>query len=189
MPNSKPPSVAEFNQAVDVIKSGGVIAYPTEAVFGLGCDPLNETALKKILQLKQRAENKGFIIIAANFQQIEPYILPLTSAQKDRVMSTWPGPFTWLIPAAKHLSKFLTQNQMIAIRITNHPIAKTLCEKSQQAIVSTSANISGKAPLKTTHDIKTLFHDKLDYILPGEVGGLSQPTPIRDLTTLHWIRR
>lgn len=171
------------------LKKGGIIAYPTEAVFGLGCDPQNQTALIRLLTLKQRNWQKGLILIAAQVNQLEPYIEPLTPALEQQVFASWPGPVTWLLPAKKTVSHWLrgTSNK-IAVRITAHPVAAALCQHWQGALVSTSANISQRPPARTALQVRKTFSTQIDYILPGQVGGLAQPTSIRDALTHQIIR-
>lgn len=174
----------KLNLAAHFIRHGGIVAYPTEAVYGLGCDPFNANAVLNLLALKQRPVDKGLILIAAGFAQIEPFIVPLTTAQKQRLKKTWPGPTTWLIPASPSVPKWITgKHNSIALRITAHPMARALCQKVGHAIVSTSANLSQHAPAKTSLTIRRYFHNDLDYILTGPLGGLDKPTAIKDLIT------
>lgn len=171
------------------LKRGGIIAYPTEAVFGLGCDPQNETALVRLLALKRRTWQKGLILIAAQFSQLEPYLEPLTPEVEQRIFASWPGPVTWLLPAKKTVSHWLRgTSQKIAVRITAHPLAAALCQHWQGALVSTSANISQCPPARTALRVRKTFSTQIDYILPGQVGGLAQPTSIRDALTNQIIR-
>src|SRR3990167_4516311 len=128
-----------------VLQQQGVIAYPTEAVYGLGCDPFSELAVKKILKLKKRDINKGLILIASNWKQIENLIQPIPDEKLSQVMQTWPGPVTWLFPASDEVPRWISgAHSTIALRITAHPIAKALCEKWNGPIVSTSANKEGE---------------------------------------------
>jgi len=85
--------------AARIIRQSGIVAYPTEGVFGLGCDPLQAAAVERLLKLKERSWRKGLILIAADFSQLQSYLLPLTAALQARVEATWPGAVTWLLPA------------------------------------------------------------------------------------------
>ncbi|WP_455210782.1 L-threonylcarbamoyladenylate synthase [Kaarinaea lacus] len=175
--------------AARCILQGGIVAYPTEAVYGLGCDPLNAGAVLRLLALKQRSVDKGVILIAADYSQIEPFIMPLTASQRQLLNNTWPGPVTWLLPAQTSVPQWITgKHERIAIRITAHPLAKALCETVGQAIVSTSCNISQQPPAKTPLTIRRYFHNTLDYILTGPLGGLDKPTIIKDLITGSTVR-
>lgn len=175
--------------AIQQLQAGGVIAYPTEAVFGLGCDPTNRTAVQQILTLKRRNPNKGLILIASQWQQLEPYVKPLTDTQLQTLFATWPGPVTWVVPAAEHVSPLLRgEHQTIAIRITAHPIASALCAEFGSALISTSANRDGLTPCKTAAEVQAEFGQESVYIVEGTTGGANKPTEIRDLITQQIIR-
>jgi L-threonylcarbamoyladenylate synthase len=179
----------KLNLAARYIRQGGIVAYPTEAVYGLGCDPLNADAVLRLLALKQRSMDKGIILIASTIKQIEPFILPLTTQHKQLLDKTWPGPITWLLPAQPSAPQWITgKHDQIALRVIAHPLAKALCETVGHAIVSTSANISQRPPAKTPLAIRRYFHNALDYILTGPLGNLDKPTEIRDLITGDSIR-
>ena len=175
--------------AARYIQQGGVVAYPTEAVYGLGCDPLNGDAVLRLLTLKQRSVDKGVILMAASFTQIESFIAPITEQQRQLLHNTWPGPTTWLLPVQQWVPQWITgKHERIAIRITAHPLANALCETVGHAIVSTSANISQQPPAKTPITIRRYFKNELDYILTGPLGGLDKPSEIRDLITGDRLR-
>lgn len=175
--------------AAEVIKRGGVIAYPTEAVYGLGCDPRNADAVQRLLQLKQRKTEKGLILIASSFEQIEPLIKPLDKKIRSRLDKSWPGPVTWLLPAHPEAPKWITgAHKKIAIRITAHPQASALCEALEGPIVSTSANCHMQQAARTAMQVRRIFTNQLDYILPGNVGNQNNPTEIRDAETNQLIR-
>ena len=173
-----------LRQAAHIIHRGGVIAYPTEAVFGLGCDPLNPEAVFRLLDIKQRPAEKGLILIAANLDQLAPFIAPLSEADLKRLQATWPGPNTWLLPARPETPHWLRGNhETIAVRVTAHPIASALCRVANQAIISTSANLAGHRPALNMLGVQRQFHNQLDMILNGPLGKESKPTAIRDLST------
>jgi L-threonylcarbamoyladenylate synthase len=178
-----------YQQAAKILKTGGIISYPTEAVFGLGCDPFNKNAVLKLLQLKQRSIAKGLILIAANWEQIKNLTLPIDEKSLAKIFQTWPGPCTWIFPANEKCPKWITgKYTSVALRITNHPIAKTICEEFAGPIVSTSANIEGSAPARTVEEVQQQFAAGIDLIVPGAVGNLQQPTIIRDALTNETIR-
>ncbi len=182
----------QLNQAVQVLQQGEVIAYPTEAVYGLGCDPTNISAIKKILELKNRKKEKGLILVAANFDQLKPYILPLEENIEKKLRVSWKnqnGAVTWLVPAKKNVSNYLKgQFDTLAVRVSNHPIVKNLCEKFDGAIISTSANISTQEAARTSGQVKQTFGSKIDFILDGETEINAQPSEIRDALTDEIIR-
>lgn len=181
-------SSIKIRLAVQKIKTGGIIAYPTEAVYGLGCDPLNEQAVLNLLALKKRDINKGLILIASSLTQLEPY-LQLNDEIRSRVQTTWPKPVTWLIPAQTWVPQWLTgQHSSLAVRITVHPIAKLLCEKANEPLVSTSANTSSKAAATKSWQIAHYLNDSKLFIVPGKIGCLKQATPIYDILNHQQIR-
>lgn len=178
-----------ISQAVKTLQSGGIIAYPTEGVFGLGCDPFNEAAVSKLLTIKQRPIEKGLILIAANWSQMEALIEPIPDAARTRVETSWPGPVTWVFPASQLVPTWIRgSHPSIALRITNHHIAHNLCQAFGKPIVSTSANLSGQSPTRDTKTTEQRFSTLIDYTLPGNIGALSGPTPILDALTGQCIR-
>jgi len=179
----------QLRQARQVVQAGGVIAYPTEAVFGLGCDPWNTDAISRLLTLKRRSPSKGLILIAAALDQLELFLAPMSRAVWQRVLPTWPGPVTWLLPARPSVPKVLTGGRdQLAVRITAHTQAAQLCLACGTALVSTSANRSGRPPARTTHELRLRLGKEVDFVLPGLVGGLDKPTEIRDGLTGAIIR-
>ncbi|MCK5663242.1 MAG: Sua5/YciO/YrdC/YwlC family protein [Thiotrichaceae bacterium] len=178
-----------FKQATHHLKDGDIIAYPTEAVYGLGCDPFNEKAVLRLLQLKQRPWQKGLILIAANYRQLAPFLMPLTPLLEDRVFAKWPGAVTWLLQAKQTVPHYLRgQSSKIAVRVTAHPQTRELCRSWGSALVSTSANLSGKRAAKTAFEVQRIFAQNIDYIMPGKVGGRLRPSEIRDALTNHLLR-
>lgn len=175
--------------ACHVLRHGGVVAYPTEAVYGLGCDPQSSEAVEKLLRLKRRPLAKGLILVAGSLAQLTPYIAPLTDEIAARVVPTWPGPFTWLLPAAATTAPWLRgEHATIAVRISDHPIVSALCNAFGGALVSTSANIAGRPPARDALAVRRVFGTGVDYILHGPLGGLERPTSIRDACTGRVLR-
>ncbi len=169
-----------------VLQQGGVIAYPTEAVFGLGCDPLNETAVMRLLSLKKRPIDKGLILIADDFSQVAHFLQPLNQQQKKHTQAS---ETTWIFPAKKEAPQWITgQFNSIAIRISKHPAVKQLCQSFGSALISTSANLSGLEPAKTSEAVIAQFDQLLDGVLDNKVGELSKPTEIRDSLSGNTIR-
>ena len=175
--------------AARVVGAGGVIAYPTEAVYGLGCDPRHEPAVRRLLHIKQRPASKGLILIASDFGQLAPWLQPLQPEQHALLDSTWPGPYTWLIPAQPTVPRWLRGcHETLAVRVTAHPLAAALCRLCGHPLVSTSANRGGHPPARAALAVRHQLGLMLDYVLPGPTGGASQPTSIRDLRSRHWVR-
>lgn len=173
-----------LRQAVRCLDAGGVIAYPTEAVFGLGCDPLNPQAVSRLLALKQRDVAKGLILIAADLAQLSPYIEPPTADIQARLDASWPGPVTWLLKPRPHVPQWLTgAHHTIAVRVSAHPVANALCQTFGRALVSTSANPSHHPPARNSLTLRRYFHQQIDFIVPGKLGAQAKPTVIRDART------
>ena len=188
-PSHPGPSPLTVAEAARRLREGEVLAYPTESVFGLGCNPADEQALTKLLSLKRREPGKGLILIAFEYAQIEPYLAPLSQARTDTMLASWPGPVTWLAPARAGISRLLRgEHDSIAVRVTAHPIASALCREAQMAIVSTSANRSGQPPAKTADAVRAAFGDSVSCIVEGSVGGAVSPTEIRDLISGQLVR-
>ncbi len=177
-----------YRHAARILHAGGVIAYPTEAVFGLGCDPLDHDAFERLLEIKGRALDKGVILIAADIEQLLPYLAPGWQPDSD-VVQTWPGPVTWIIPAHPDCPVWLTGGRpTIAVRVTAHKPTANLCDAFGGAIVSTSANRSGHPPIRSTLRLQTLLGPEIDYLLHAPLGGASSPSEIRDSRTGQVVR-
>ncbi len=175
--------------AADWIRAGGVIAYPTEAVFGLGCDPADPLAVSRLLAIKQRSPDKGLILVAACWSQLQPWVQPLPTSLEQRLQQSWPGPVTWLVPAAASCPRWLTgAHPTLAVRVSAHPLVRALCTIWGGALVSTSANRSHQRPARSVLEVQLRFASSIDYILPGPLGGRQQPTTIRDLVSGRIVR-
>lgn len=169
--------------------SGGVIAYPTEAVWGLGCDPYQQQAVERILTLKGRAQKKGLILVAANIEQFSPFLTHATASQRKAMMATWPGPNTWLVPVNDACPVWISgQFDSVALRVSAHPVVAGLCEAFNGPIVSTSANPQGMAPAVNAMQARRYFHGALEGFAPGMVNPNAKPSTIRDLLTSRVIR-
>ncbi len=180
-----------LRHAAALIRGGGIVAYPTEAVYGLGCAPLDFGAVLRLLALKQRPQAKGLILIGADFQQLRPYMDSDAVDEKilRRLRRSWPGPVTWLLPAAPGVPRWLRgAHDTIALRLTAHPLAAALCRQWGGALVSTSANPAGRPPARTALDVRRYFGDRVDCILSGETGGAPAPPEIRDARNGRIVR-
>lgn len=179
----------QLRHARRTIRRGGIIAYPTEGVYGLGCDPLNDRAVKRLLAIKHRPRDRGFIVIASAREQLAPFIRPLPDIVAKRVADTWPGPVTWILPAQANLPDWLTGGrQTIAARISAHPLVRALCQTCDRALISTSANLSGHRPAYSPLTVRRRMGQAVDFILAGPLGGRSKPTEIRDAVSARVIR-
>lgn len=175
------------NRAADILLQGGVIAYPTEGVYGLGCLPDEILAVVRVLQLKQRDAHKGVILIAATVDQFDGWID--ASAQRSLPGPDPLHPVTWITPPGPLVTPILRgDNAGIAVRLTTHPVAQSLCDAVASPLVSTSANISGRPTARNRYVLRRQFMPRVDYIVPGDCGPVSGPSEIRDLQTGKVLR-
>lgn len=179
----------DYLDARTCLQQGGIVAYPTEGVFGLGVNPFNEEAVLRLVTLKQRAIEQGLILIAHDWPWVQALTLPIPPAQMHLVQSSWPGPVTWVFPASAQAPSWIRgQHPSIALRITAHTEAKQLCHIWGGPLVSTSANRHGCPALTTAQAVIATFGDAVDYVLAGTVGQLNKPTDIRDALTGCMLR-
>ena len=165
------------------LRAGGVIAYPTEGVWGLGCDPFDEAAVRRLLALKQRAVDKGVILVGADAAQFEGLAdwNALPRARVDEIRASWPGPHTWIVPATARVPRWITgAHDGIALRASAHPVVAALCGAFGGAIVSTSANTAGAPAPRRFEDLEPSIRDAVDGCVEGETGGREGPSDIRD---------
>ena len=183
-------SAFQLAMASRTLRAGGVIAYPTEAVWGLGCEPLDREACERLLALKRRDWRKGLIVIGADLEQLRPYIAHAVSAAQLRpALESWPGPATWLVPAAATVPPWVRgEHDSIALRVTAHPVAAALCRAYGGALISTSANLAAQAPARTRVQVASRLGFALDGVVCGDLGERKIPTSIRDLLTGKLLR-
>ncbi|HBN87761.1 MAG: L-threonylcarbamoyladenylate synthase type 1 TsaC [Alteromonadaceae bacterium] len=180
-----------LDSVIRALNDGGVIAYPTEAVFGLGCDPDNETAVMALLAIKQRPVEKGLILIAADYSQLLPYVNDTAIPQDKRakIFASWPGHVSWVLPASTTAPKWITgQFDSIAVRVSAHPIVQQLCRAYGKPLVSTSANLSGQPSITDPVELEQSLGSLLSAIMPGALGGATQPSQIRNALTGDIVR-
>jgi L-threonylcarbamoyladenylate synthase len=178
-----------INQATAALNSSGVVAYPTEAVWGLGCDPFSSIAVERILSMKRRSRGKGLILIAASIHQFQPFLVGLLPKYRDELDASWPGAQTWLVPNNHAAPPWITGGQdTLALRVTDHPVAVALCRKFGGPLVSTSANPHSLPPAKSILKVNLYFRGKLDYLVPGSLGKSRKPTSIKHLVTGETLR-
>jgi len=182
---------ADTDAAARLLRGGGVLAYPTEAVYGLGCDPHDHDAFERLFALKQRPPTQGVLLIAADFAQVARYI-DLTAVPGDvlrQVQASWPGPHTWIFPRSAAVPAWVAGSHAgIALRVTAHEPAAALCRAFGGALVSTSANPHGQAPARMAKTVTDYFGDALEGLLEAPLGGQTRPTVIRDALTGAIIR-
>ena len=176
-------------EAAGCLRNGRVIAYPTEAVYGLGCDPRNADAVSKVLALKQRPAESGLVLVGSNLEQFDAWIGQVSSAALEMAARTWPGPVTWLFPRAKDVPDWIAgSHQTIAIRVTAHEPCSALCKAFGGPVVSTSANPHAAPPARSAGRVEEYFGRFLGGILEGPLGGFEHPSEIRDVQTAEVVR-
>ena len=176
-----------IHRASRIVRSGGVIAYPTEGVFGLGCIPDDIDAVARILEIKDRDPDLGLILIASDERQLDPWIVlpePATT-----LSSPVENPITWVVPAHPDTPYWITgTHEGVAVRVTSHPVAAALCAAADSALISTSANVSGRPPTRSPFVLRRNFGAVVDYIVPGACGPARGPSEIRDLASGEVLR-
>ncbi|AEF55999.1 L-threonylcarbamoyladenylate synthase [Marinomonas posidonica] len=171
-------------ELANILQQGGVIAYPTEAVWGLGCDPFNQTAVRRILALKSRPEAKGLILIAGDPSQLKPWINTLSEDAAQRLISKTDRPISWVVPDTQITPNWVRgEHQSVAIRLTQHKAVQALCQAFGGVIVSTSANPAGLDPAMTAEDVSHYFGDQIDGIYQAPLGQADQPSQVKDIVT------
>lgn len=168
-----------LQRAGRIVRSGGVVAYPTEGVYGLGCSPHDLDAVQRLLDIKRRDPAMGLILIAAEPLQLAEWVAD--GVRIEELSGTAQRPVTWLVPAADWVPYIIRgQNDGIAVRITRHPVAAMLSRVAQSAIVSTSANISGRPPARNSMILRRVFGHLVDCIVAGRCGPARGASEIRD---------
>ena len=177
-------------QAAQCLRRGGVIACPTEAVWGLGCDPFNRAAVLRVLALKQRPVEKGLLLVAAGMDQIKALLAPLSRQQLAVLRQSWPGHLTWLIPDPdrRYPDWIRGEHASVAVRVSDHPVVSSICRAFGKPMVSTSANLAGEPEIRSLADLQRQFGKQIDCLVDGELGGRMATSEIRDLLTLSRIR-
>ncbi|MCP5147469.1 MAG: Sua5/YciO/YrdC/YwlC family protein [Pseudomonadales bacterium] len=173
----------------DALAAGGVVACPTEAVWGLSCDPWDERAVMRLLELKRRPVSKGLILVAATESQLQFLLQHLSPEQRGQLSAGWPGPVTWLIPHRGRIPPWISgDHDTVAVRVSGHPVVNALCAAWGGPLVSSSANRAGAQAPRAAFQVRRYFGERLDYILAGAVGGSARPSVIRDLASGRILR-
>ena len=173
-------ATAQIRLAGEVLRAGGIVAYPTEGVYGLGCDPGQPDVVHRLCELKQRPIRAGLILIAARLQQLAGWIDP-SEQELQRLLESPSEPTTWIVTAHPRAGYWITGHRpRIAVRLTSHPLARALCDSAGTALVSTSANRRGRRPALHSLQVRRWFGDDIEQVLGGQTGGLGAPTAIRD---------
>lgn len=180
----------QARQCRNTLRQGGIIAYPTEAVWGVGCDPWNSDAVDRLLDLKQRPAAKGLILAASSVEQIEFLLAPLTYAQREAALAWWPGPVTCLLPDVRDQipANVKGTHTSIAVRVSDHPVVKAVCEAAGHPVVSTSCNPASRPPARWSWQVRRYFGAGIDCLIGGDLGGARRPSRIFDIVSGQWLR-
>lgn len=186
---------SDLSATVAALDRGGVVVYPTEAVWGLGCDPFNEDAVRRLLAIKRRRADKGLILIAGALVQLDGLVDwdALPPARRAAVLASWPGPNTWIVPATARVPDWVAgehpgPHRGVAVRVSAHPVVVALCAAFGGPLVSTSANVGGEPPAFVRGALDPSLIAQIDAVAPGETTGLAAPTAIRDALTDMQLR-
>lgn len=183
------PAQAEIDAAVAALRAGGVVLHPTEAVWGLACDALNPAAVAAVYALKRRPAGKGLILVAADFEMLRPLLAPVPEARMRAALATWPGPHTWIVPAADDAPTWLCGARgTLAVRVSAHPLVQALSRGLPGVLVSTSANLSEQPSPRMLDEVDEAIRTGVAAIIGGATGGLERPTPIKNLLTGDIVR-
>ncbi len=180
----------QASYAAQVMRQGGVVAHPTEAIWGLACDPFSEAAVDYLVSLKGRPIEKGLILVSSDATHFAELLSPLDLAFQARFLEKQPRPTTWIVPDVNdQVPEWVKgMHSGVAVRVSDHPVIKALCERFGGAIITTSANPAGKAPAMTVREIRHYFRAQLDYIVDGSLGGALRPSQIIDLESGRILR-
>ena len=178
--------MADSLETIQALEGGQCIAFPTEGVWGLGCDPKNEEAVSNLRRLKKRDLKKGLVLVASHLSQLNEFVDIVK--HKDKMMTKWPGHHTWIVDLKeKNKFNFLGFNGFIAVRLSAHKTIRELCSSFNGAIVSTSANYEGNKPASTEQEVRKLFPNVV--IIKGDLGGHNKPSSLQYLDSEEWVRR
>lgn len=182
-----------FIRSMAALESGGVIAYPTEGVWGLGCDPFNDQSLQDILSLKSRPWHKGLILVAGNISQFDFLLHDVSNEDRQKLEATWPGHNTWLVPHQNRVPHWIHgRHDTVALRVSTHPLIQEICSTFGGPIVSTSANPAGLPSARTAIRVRRYFKkyiaDGSIHLMPGQIGKAEGASTIRSLATGKILR-
>ena len=172
--------------AHEALKGGSIIIYPTEGIYGIGCDALNQNSVNKVVKIKGRGASKSFIVICSDVIQLNNIIDQKYMCYQELLAKDF---ITWIVPAHKKCPAWLTMKNTVAVRITNHPVIDNLCKGLNSPIISTSANYSDHSYINDIKKIEVLFANKVDYIVEGELGTEVKSSTIKNIVTKETLRK
>ena len=185
---TRPDQVFHLGVAASVLRRGGLVAHATEAVWGLTCDAFDVAAVARVLELKRRSLDKGLIVIGSNASTFAAELEALDEVTAARVLASWPGPETWLLPNRTFPYWITGGRADVACRVPGHLQARQLCARFGGALVSTSANPNDRIPARSELMVRRYFDGRIDYLLPGQVDGATSPSRIRHAISGERIR-
>ena len=169
--------IEDIKNACRVMQEGGLILYPTDTVWGIGCDATNPDAVRKVYELKQRADSKAMLVLVDSAVKVDFYVDDVPSVAWD-LIEVADKPLTIIYPGARNLApNLLAEDGSVGIRVTNEEFSKRLCQRFRKAIVSTSANISGMPGAANFSEISDEIKSGVDYIVNYRQDDMSRPKP------------
>ncbi len=186
-----PPHTSQFRlrYAAHVLAAGGVVSHPTEAVWGLAALPGDAAAVARIQQIKNREVGKGLLLVADSVARVAPLLEGLPEACRQRVLASWPGPVSWVLPDPGYIPAWVRgDHKSVAVRVSDHPLTVALCGAVNSCLVSTSANPAGREPARAQRQVQRYFGNGVDYYLPGATGQRAGPSEIRDALSGKLLR-
>ena len=176
--------ISDIRNAAALIRRGGIVVYPTETVYGIGCDPFNADACRRVRELKRRDEDKPFILIAATIEMVARLVDGMTLPVEKLAHAFWPGPLTMVLkPGPAVLPHLLGPNGGIAFRVTPHPVAAGLSREIGGPLVSTSANRSGETPVVSYEEAVRQFGGLVDAVVDNPLAIAGKPSTVLDMTS------
>lgn len=171
------------------LKRGGIIAYPTESCYGLGGLPTHTGAIRRIIRLKKRPQNKGLIVIGNELQQLQPLLCRLPDDTQQQLQNIWPAPKTFVLPCRPKVHPMLrgVRRRQLATRVPNHLVAQQICREAKSALISTSCNRAKQKPCRNSKEARKWFGKQV-WILGGQVGKRKNPSEIIDWSTKTQLR-
>ncbi|MDC0948698.1 L-threonylcarbamoyladenylate synthase [Gammaproteobacteria bacterium] len=181
--------MSPFDTAVRAVCQGGVIAYPTESCFGLGCNPRSISGLRQIIALKRRRPEKGMIVLIGDVQDLSQLCPPLDTSTLQMLSQSWPGAVSFILPARADLPSLLHGGtRCIAVRLSAFEPARRLARAAGGTLVSTSANLSSRPALRYAGEVRRLFGSRLDGLVVGRCGDATRPSRLIDATSGRVLR-
>jgi L-threonylcarbamoyladenylate synthase len=175
-------SQREIEKGVEVLRKGGVIAFPTDTVYGLGADAFNPTAVARIYEIKNRPRHQPLPVLIADVKQLTALVEPIPEIAWLLAKRFWPGGLTLILPKANSVPAYLAPESTIAVRVPNHPVCLALIQHLRNPIIGTSANISGQPSALTAQEVEQQLGEKIDFVIDGGKCPSGKESTILDVT-------